>query len=444
VLRQAAGNLVVLARVRGQRRVPFLPLEELYELRDARVRDTVRYAAETVPYYRELFEKERIDPREIRTADDLERLPILEKEVVRAQPERFVSDSRRGRTSMPFVTSGSTGQRLRVFHDRRSLLHNIAYSERHRHVEAELVGRRYRYVKASIGRPSGTGHDVRGFYDRTTWIPLRPRRHSVDMADSVEPVVAALNEIRPDVIRGGGSYLELFFRLVAARGSRLHRPRVVSYGDDVMTPEGKDLIEREFGIPVLSHYNATEAFQIGFLCEERRHFHLHADLTHLTVVGEDGRRLPAGKRGMVVISNLVNRGTVLLKYRLGDEAALIAGSCPCGRPLPMVSQLLGRVEDIVFLPDGRFVHPRYVWDVIKRRPEVVGYQLVQLEPLRFELKLVTGAPSDYEQVAGGIAADVRRLVGPDAAIATSHHEALDRGSRGKLRPVVSLVSRPAE
>jgi hypothetical protein len=73
----------------------------------------------------------------------------------------------------------------------------------------------------------------------------------------------------------------------------------------------------------------------------------------------------------------------------------------------------------------------------------VDYQLVQLEPLRFELKLVTAALHEYEQVADGIVADLRRLVGPDAAIATSHHEALDRGSRGKLRPVVSLVSRPA-
>ena len=153
MLGRLVGNLTVLAKVPGQLRVPYLPPERLTEMRDARVRETVRYAAETVPHYRNLFKDEGIDPREIRTAADLERLPLLDKETVQADPDRFVSESKLGRTSVPFLTSGSTGMRLRIHHDRRSLLQNLAYSERHRIVEGNLCGRRYRYRKASIGGP---------------------------------------------------------------------------------------------------------------------------------------------------------------------------------------------------------------------------------------------------------------------------------------------------
>ncbi len=121
-----SGDAVVLASLRGQRRVPYLPAETLCELRDARIRETVTYAAGTVPYYRDLFAREGIDPREIVTAADLERLPLTPKEHVRSDPDRFVSDSRLGRESIPFHTSGTTGMPIRFHHDRRSLLENIA------------------------------------------------------------------------------------------------------------------------------------------------------------------------------------------------------------------------------------------------------------------------------------------------------------------------------
>jgi phenylacetate-CoA ligase len=442
VLARVVGNVTVLAKVRRQRRVPFLPEEEVRRLRDARVRETVRYAAETVPYYRDLFRAEGIDPREIRTAEDLEWLPILEKEAVRAAPDRFVSESAAGRSSIPFVTSGSTGLRIRVHHDRRSLLHNIAYSERHREVEVQFVGKRFRYVKVSIGRMGGTGLDVRRFYNRTTWIPLRPKRHSVSKGQPIRRIVDELNELRPDVVRAGGSFLELLFGVVAARGYGLHLPRVVSYGDDVMTPEGKELIEREFGVPVLSHYNATEVFHIGFLCEEREHFHLHADLSHLTIVDSHRRRAPPGTPGDVVLSNLINRGSVLLNYRIGDRAAMVAASCPCGRTGTMLSQLEGRVEDTIYLPGGRFVNPRLVWDVIKKREGIVQYQLVQLEQSRFELTLVTPEIEQYERVVDGVVADLRELLGADAEIRARRSDVLERGAAGKLRPVRSLCGPP--
>jgi len=69
--RKLYGNAVVLANLKGQRSIPYLPEEALKAKRDARLRKIVNYAAKTVPFYRDLFREKKIDPREIRTADDL-------------------------------------------------------------------------------------------------------------------------------------------------------------------------------------------------------------------------------------------------------------------------------------------------------------------------------------------------------------------------------------
>lgn len=434
------GNLLVLTNLRGQRRVPYLPPEQLCALRDARLRKTVRYAAETVPYYRELFQRERIDPREIKTIEDLDRLPLTDKELVRKNPNLFVSTSRRGRKSIPFVTSGSTGTPLTVWHDGASLLANIAFGEREREVVSTICGKQFRYRQLSIHYPGSTSEKVRDFCRPRTFIPVRPGRLSLSVLEPVECIVKAVNAFHPDVITGYGSYLETLFRILALRGIRMHLPRTLIYGGDSMTDEGKRFIEEEFGIPVLSVYNAVEAFKIGFFCEQRRGLHLHEDLCHVGIVDASGKKVASGEKGEVVISNLVNRGTVLLNYRLGDVASMSSGRCSCGRTLPLLSALEGRVEDIMFLPNGEFVHPRAVWRVFKGRNEVMQYQLVQHEPERFELKLVTADSQIYERAIGGILADLQHLLGESVVIESGYYQELERQEAGKSRPVVSLCN----
>ena len=147
-----------------------------------------------------------------------------------------------------------------------------------------------------------------------------------------------------------------------------------------MPPGGRELIEDDFGIAVMSRYSAAEAFKIGYFCERRTGFHLHEDLCHVRVVDEDGEPVPDGEPGRLVITNLVNRGSVLLNYPIGDLGSVGPAECGCGRTFRMLSELEGRVEDVLTLPDGRSVHPRAVWQAFKDDEEVLQYQLVQHEP----------------------------------------------------------------
>jgi phenylacetate-CoA ligase len=413
-----------------ERRVPFLPEEQVRARADERARAIADYAATHVPYYRRL-----LSPGVVRGVADLRELPLLDKAAARADPDEFRSDASEGLLR----TTGSTWDPLTVFHDRRSLLQNIAFAEREREVETRFVGRRFRYVALDLGfrQTITTPQEVRAFYDRSCYRPLRPRHHSVGVDEPLEHVVETMNRLRPDVVRGYGTYLELLFRTADAHGFDLHRPRVAVYTADGMTPEGRRLVEERFGVPVLSQYSAVEAFRIGYFCEERQSHHLHEDICALWIAGPDGRPVPDGEPGEVVVSNLVNRGSVLLNYRLGDIARIVSGRCACGRTSRLLSVVEGRVSEVVHLPDGGFVHPFAIWAAVKLHDGVVRYQLVQHEPSRFELRLVTVDRGAFDAVVPQVLAELRTTL-RGAAVEATFHERLEQGRGGKFSPVVAL------
>ena len=431
-------TLALARAAAGQRRVPWLPDAERHAMRDARVRTLVRYAAETVPHYRDLFAEAGIDPAAIHTAEDLERLPQVSRATIGAGPRRFVSESERGHDSILFPTNGTTGTPLEIWHDRRSVLENIALGERERVVEAHFTGKRLRYSVVDVNYgPRDTGFQVLRFYREATAIPVRPRRHMLRVDDPFETVVEEVNRVRPDVLQGYGSYLEAFFERLDATGADMHIPSLVLYGSDTMSAEGRDFIETRFGVPVISRYNAVEAFKIGFVCEERSGVHVEDDLCHLRVLDADGEPAGPGELGEVVISNLVNHGTVLLNYRLGDLAAWSAEPCPCGRRTPLLSGVEGRLERTLHLPDGRFV-PEGAIQVLLKDRGALSFQLVQTAPEGYELKLVAPSPDAYERLVPTAVDGLRDLLGSGTQVQTTFHETLPPAPRGVFQYVVPL------
>jgi phenylacetate-CoA ligase len=431
-LSRARGTLTVLRHLPGQRRAQGLPLEHLAARRDARIRALVRHAAATVPHYRDL------DPDAMRSAADLDHLPLVDKSAVQADPDRFRSESRRGRDAVRLRTTGSTALPLTVFHDRASLLANLAYSERERAVEAHFVGRRYGYRVVDVRAPAGTVGRVQSFYAEATFRPGRPQRRPLSVEMSPEEVLAAIERLRPAVVRSYGGYLELLFRVAAAKGTLRHRPRAVLYSGDTMSDPGRELIASGFGIPVLSKYNAVECFKIAFTCEEGTGFHLHEDLCHVRLVHADGRPCAPGEKGEVVLSNLMNHGTVLLNYRLGDLARLTDEPCPCGRSTRRLLDLEGRVDEFFELAGGSYVYPTEVWRLFRERPEILRYQLVQHDRDRFELRTVTSGPDDADDVVAGVVAVLRALL-RGAQVAPTRVGELAAGPGGKFRHLVPLA-----
>jgi phenylacetate-CoA ligase len=443
VVDRLRGSAVVAAHLRGQARAAYRPRHELERVRDRRIRAMVAHAARAVPYYRELFARLGIAPSDIRTAADLDRLPLVDRELVRTRPRQFLAESPAARGALSFLTSGSTGTPIEMHHDRTSLLANIAFGEREREPVNRLCGS-FRPRELYVGYETSTFKKVIAFYEDNVLFPVRPRRRFVPLSEPLDRIAAIAQAERPDVLVGYGGWIALYFRTLAARGLRGHLPKLVMYMGEALPHGARELIEEGFGVPVMSRYNAVEAFKLGYFCEARAGFHVHEDLCHLRIVRDDGSPAPDGEPGRIVISNLVNRASVLLNYPIGDVAALASRPCTCGRSFRLLSELEGRVEDILALPDGRFVHPRSVWEVFKPHREVLQYQLVQHEPARFRLEMVTADAPAFARVVEQALPALHRLLGDDAHIEAGHRPELGRTPGQKFRAVVACRRPPGD
>ncbi|MGA7876416.1 MAG: hypothetical protein WCA08_12205 [Desulfoferrobacter sp.] len=430
-------SLIFLYLMRYGKRLN-LSEDELQFNQNRMLRNLIRFAAQKVPYYVKLFEDLRIDPCTIQTVEDLENLPLLGKETVRQNPEMFRPAPADSLKTLELITSGSTGQATKIYHDYASLYANVAFGERERKIVLESVNPSdFDYRELSIVYPSSALLKMRQFYDENTFLYLRKRRFAVSVSEPIERICAEVNRLRPDVLVSYGSFLEYFFKLITVRRISLALPKVVVYAGDMMTGEGKSFIEDCFGIPVFSVYNAVEVFKIGFYCKFRNGFHIHDDICHLRTIGQDGKTKPHGETGEIVVSNLLNRGSVLLNYQIGDRGALEKNTCPCGRKGLLLADLQGRVEDLIVLPNGEIVHPRVVWGVFKGLSEILQYQLVQHDVSLFELKMATSDKATFDRLLPSILAKLRILLGHAARLEVFYSVELRR--EGKFRTVISNV-----
>jgi phenylacetate-CoA ligase len=423
--------------------MPFRPWSAIERDQARRVRGMVAYAVRHVPYYRETLHRLGLRAEVFRTAADLARLPMIERDQLQRDPEYFLSTAIPHRRLVEMRSGGSTGAPRSVYHDPAAVFRNAAHSERDRSIRAALLGRRAGYRQTLIASGYGGMRKVQEFLDAHALLPRRARleRQYLSMGDPLGENLARMNAFRPDALHSYGSYLGRLFAHAHETKAPFHRPRVVTFGGDTLSPAGRALIEEEFGIPVFSIYQSIEALRIGFECEAHRGLHLNADLYPVRIADAEGQTVPTGTSGEVVVSNLVNRGTVLLNYRLGDVAAALPDRCPCGRSLPLLSPPPGRTDDVIELPSGALVHPQAVRILFTGEREIWEYQVTQQGPARFRVDVVAARGCDRAATAARVARRFAERFGAGVTADVRFVDQVARTAQGKLRVVLS--TRPA-
>jgi phenylacetate-CoA ligase len=438
ILTRAAWSAYLIRQLRGQAAAPFRPWPRIERDQTRRVRAMVAHAARHVPYYRETLCRLGLGPDDFRTAADLARLPVLDRGALQRDPEAFRSTAWARRSLVELRTGGSAGAPRSVHHDAAALFQNAAHSERDRSIRTRLLGRRAGYRQTLISSSHSGIRKVQEFLDAHALVPRRAQieRQYLSLADPPAENVTRINAFRPDVLHGYGSYLGWLFAHVHETGIPFCRPRVVTFGADALSPAGRELIEREFDIPVFAIYQAAEALRIGFECEAHEGLHLNVDLYPVRLVDPEGRPVPDGASGEVVVSNLVNRGTVLLNYRLGDLAVALPGPCACGRTLPRLSLPAGRTDDVIELDSGARLHPQAVRDLFTEERELWQYQVVQDGPAQFRIDLVAARGCDREAASTRITRRFAERLG--VSVRVRFVDDVGRTAQGKVRAVRSM------
>jgi phenylacetate-CoA ligase len=431
-------------KARGEDRLPYRPLGEILARQARRAQVMAAHAWATVPHYRDTMMELGLRPADVRSADDLAALPLVSGRELAGAPQRFYSSRYDEATTLTLHSSGTNGRAKAVRYDRAALFEALAHGQRQRAVLAHFTGKRTAYREMSVIRAESVATQMRRFYETHAWVPrsMDVQRCILPLELPFDEMLRRINEFRPDLLAGYGSHLGALLRWAWEQGRNLHRPRVIWYGADAMPLADRELIENRLGVPVLSTYQADEALRIGFQCERREGFHLSLDDVAVRVVKPDGSPAGPGEQGEIVISNLSNRATVLLNYRLGDVVTLPTAPCACGRTLPTIERIAGRADDLVVLPDGQSRHSLLFLAPLHAVPGVVQVQLVQETLGALSVLVVCDPSGHWPSIKDSVEQLARRLLGEGMAVSASRVAEIPREPSGKTRAVISHC-RPA-
>ena len=233
--------------MRGQARWPFRPLEIIQAAQDRRVRQIIRHAYQTVPYYRRTLDRLNLRPCDFRTAADLARLPLISPAELRAEPEQFFSKTYASEACLRLLSSGTTGQLRATFYPAEAILQNAAHGERERAAFLPLIGQRYGYRETVIAAPVSADHILQAMIRAYTWVPpgIPIRRQYLSVFDSTQKNSIADKSSSLTLSAAWVPTLPLFAYL-AEHQCDFHQPDIVTYSSEVLPAPIRRIIERNF------------------------------------------------------------------------------------------------------------------------------------------------------------------------------------------------------
>lgn len=414
---------LALPMTRELRRLEASTADEIRAFQERRLRLLVRWASAASPFYRDWLRRQAVDPRSIRTLDDLRRLPILDRGDLVSRSEEFRAYS--ARLMWQAHSSGTSGRAITVYRTPGSSVY-----------EMRVLERQWSW----FGLPHGPRRVTLGGSDFAADHPAAVTR-IVDGArqllvssyhltpDTVAGIARDIKAFRPDAIDGWPSSITLLAELLHDRGERIP-VRAVLTSSEVMRPAQRDLMRKVFDGPIVDHYGQTERVAMAGTCEAGT-MHIFPDYGIVELEPVPG----VPDRWELIGTPLHNWGFPIFRYRTGDLVGPEpTGPCGCGRAFAPLGVLDGRVEDRFTAADGRTLPlPSTVID------DVIGVreaQIAQLAPGRFEIRMVPGKGFDAVRVRQQFLRNAHRLFGPGQDVTVVTREEVPRSASGKVKSAV--------
>ena len=333
----------------------FISQEELQRIQNEKLHRLIRHCFETVPYYHKLFLENRINPEDIKNKEDLQRIPILTKQIIRDNYDDLFSSAANPRQRKYASTGGSTGTPLKYCTDKREWSMQRASSFRAWESYGIHLGDKFFSLAGSSLTKKGQILTGKGFYDR---VIMRNHKYSSVNVDteSMEALFREFKRIRPKVVRGYGSSLVVFARYLDKIGYKADSVQVVLTTGEVLLPNYRRELERVFNAPLYDAYGAGDGGIVSHECVNHR-LHITEELCMIEITDKDGHVLPDGKIGYVTSTDLENYVFPFIRYQVGDMSSISSDSCSCGRHTRHFGEIMGRAGRLVYNKQGVPISP---------------------------------------------------------------------------------------
>lgn len=407
--------------------------DEWQRWQQARLKELLSAAAKHVPHYRDTWnEAEKNAAR----SGQLNALPLLEKDPIRANPHRFLRQDLNIQKPLTFFTSGSTGTPIASLWTAAELRASMAVREAR---SARWAGVSFTVPRATFsGRmvePDPLSHGP--FYrfnlvERQVYFsPFHLRQ------DTARLYVEALRKHKVQWLTGYAVSYYLLAKFILAEKLAVPPLKAIITTSEKVTPEMRGVMESAFGCRVFEEYSTVENVLFASECEAGR-LHVSPDVGVIEILRPDGSDCDPGEVGEVVATSLMHYSQPFVRFRLGDLAAWDGQPCDCGRAMPVIKEVVGRIEDVVTGPDGRQLVRFH--GIFVNQPNVREGQIIQEALDRIRVKIVP-TPAFNEADIADIIARVRQRLSAEVKVVVEPVAEIPRTKSGKFKAVISLLGK---
>lgn len=369
-------------------------LAEIKKRQEKELQDLIRFSYENVPYYTEVFKERGLKPYDIQTFDDLQKLPLLTKEIIRERADDLVPLNLESQDYGFLSTGGSTGV---------PLIYRIS-------TEDEVIGTAMRYANWGYGGYvlgdkimiiAGTSLIPQDKQTKKDQIKNRIRSFmmneksfpSSDLNDEyMKNIVVELNKTKPKFIRGFPSAIYFLARYIKEKNMtiRFHLDGVFTTAE-VLLGHHRETIEDVFSCRVFDQYGLNDGGLSAYECEEHNGFHIDMLRSIMEVTDENGNQIGEDQEGKLLATSLHNYAMPFIRYDTGDMGIVSYRKCKCGRTLPLLEKLVGRDTDYLKFGNGAIMPgSAFVDFVSKRKYDIIQYQIIQKKPDEILIYIIKG------------------------------------------------------
>jgi phenylacetate-CoA ligase len=376
------------------------------------------------------------DPGSIVRDRSLEKLPILERSTISRHLGRLRADNLPADRFVPNGTGGSTGEPLRFLDDRAG----AGWSE-------AAVWRAQRWLGIDVGDRSAYlwGAD----FDLTKFQGLRGRIKSSllnflmlpawQLSETTAPAFwNQLTRFKPRLLVAYAGALYRWARLLGSERPPIPALSAIVVSAEMLDDEMRCVIEGCIKVPVYNRYGGRDLKFVAQQCPALKGLHINSENVLVEIIKDD-RQAPPGEVGELVITRLDNFAMPFIRYRTGDLGVMSDSICECGRSLPLLQKIEGRVQDAIVTADGRIISGPFFAHMMKDCPDVREFQVHQLGMDRMAIIVVLQQGQPFAS-RSRIERLIREYMGEKMRIDFEVRDAIPLTRSGKHRIIVSHLN----
>ena len=402
---------------------------QIDELQNKKLRALIHHAYDNVPYYHRMFTQIGITPDDIKTKDDLKKMPVLTKDDIRKNLPDILAKNIGKSGRIKAHSSGSTGEPMKYYITSKSYSAGWAQTFRCWGWAGYEFGDPY--VKLSLNPRNSFRKTIQDMFFNCQYI------YATGITEqSINQEIEKIRRFNPKILRNYASHMYTMAKLMEKNNIHYQGAAVTTTGS-TLYPHFRQIIEKQFNCKVFNAYGG-EGTTVAFECEQHNGLHICDEDVTVEFL-KQGDQVDPGEPGRIVFTNLNNYAMPFIRYDIKDIGIYSDELCPCGRGLSLMKSVEGRDSDIIMTPSGDFIVVEFFVILFEYIQGVDQFQVIQERIDHLTVKIVKNM-SFTDNDLNHIKNEIQKRAGSEVNIEINFvNEIPLSGISGKRRFVISNV-----